>query len=44
MGGKCNVFETILYEATMIIAQIHESMMHLNALSLRSAISSCTLS
>ena len=30
MGGKCNVFETILYEATMIIAQIHESMMHLN--------------
>ena len=30
MGGKYNVFETILYEATMIIAQIHESMMHLN--------------
>lgn len=28
-GGKA-MFETLLYEATMIVAQVHESLMHLN--------------
>lgn len=29
-GRRNNVFETLLYEATMIAAQVHESFMHLN--------------
>ena len=36
------VFESILYEMTMIVAQIHESILHLNDnFELRSAIRNC---